>query len=153
MCRNPVREIEKLHVDEFSLADRILSPGENPLEGIAGDLFDIRIEIELAEASEFGLRIHEARVRYYVSDHTITCLGATAPLNPVSGRIKLKILVDRTSIEIFGNDGRVSMSSCFLPEEDPETDIGLYAAGGEARIVSLKVYKLRSAWLPRGAQP
>ena len=29
--------------------------------------------------------------------------------------MKLRVLVDRPSIEVFGTDGRISMSSCFLP--------------------------------------
>jgi hypothetical protein len=44
-----------------------------------------------------------------------------------------------------GNDGRVSMTSCFLPKPE-EKSLEIYAAGGAARIVSLKVYELRSAW-------
>ena len=53
--------------------------------------------------------------------------------------------MDRTSLEVFASDGRVSMTSCFLPKAE-ERSLEVYAAGGAARIVSLKVYELRPAW-------
>ena len=37
------------------------------------------------------------------------------------------------------------MTSCFLPKAE-ERSLEVYAAGGAARIVSLKAYELRSAW-------
>jgi hypothetical protein len=37
------------------------------------------------------------------------------------------------------------MTSCFLPKPQ-ERSLEVYAAGGAARIISLKVYELRSAW-------
>lgn len=37
------------------------------------------------------------------------------------GRLKLRILVDRTSVEVFANDGEWVMPCCFVPKpEDPE---------------------------------
>lgn len=147
MCRNPVREIEQLRAEEFSLSNKALKPGANPLEGITGDLFDISVEIDLGKATEVGLRLHRNTITYYTNDHMITCLDAAAPLAPVNNTIKLRVLVDRTTIELFGNDGRVSLSTCFLPRRT-ETDLELYARGGSARIISLEVYKLRSAWFP-----
>ncbi|MDI5791089.1 GH32 C-terminal domain-containing protein [Bacillus licheniformis] len=29
-----------------------------------------------------------------------------APLEPVAGKVKMRIYVDRSSVEVFGNDGR-----------------------------------------------
>jgi len=55
------------------------------------------------------------------------------------------LLVDRTSIELFGNAGRIQMATCFLPDL-ANRRIGVFAEGGEARIVSLKMYELKSAW-------
>lgn len=72
-------------------------------------------------------------------------LDRTADLSPEKGRIKLHVLVDRTSVEVFGNDGRLSMSSCFLPPSSNKL-LGLFSSEGTARIVSLRVYRLKSAW-------
>ena len=40
---------------------------------------------------------------------TLHCLGRTAPLELADGRIKLHVLVDRTSIEVFANAGAATL--------------------------------------------
>jgi fructan beta-fructosidase len=143
--RRPVREIEILHEKEHSWTREPLKPGENLLSGIRGELFDVRAEIDLGTATEVGLDVRGHRVEYFAPNKTVTCLGRTMPLEPADGRIKLHVLVDRTSLEVFEGDGRASMSSCFLP--DPmNRSLGIYASGGEAQVISLQVFELRSSW-------
>ena len=146
MYRQPVKEIESLHRKEFSWNNQTLRPGENLLSGISGDLFDIRVEIELGNASEVGFIMRGEKIQYNVSEKQLSFLDRSAHLEPLQNMIQLQILVDRASIEAFGNEGRTSMSSCFLP--DPEnTGLSVYSLGGEAKIVSMNVYELCSAWL------
>jgi sucrose-6-phosphate hydrolase SacC (GH32 family) len=82
----------------------------------------------------------------------LRCMDRTAPVSLVEGRLKLRVLVDRTSVEVFANDGAASISTCYLPPEgDKEKEKlkpQLYAERGEARIVSLRVSKLHSVWQP-----
>ena len=84
-----------------------------------------------------------------VQSRTLTALGAKAPLEPVDNRIRLHILVDRTSLEVFGNDGKVSMTSCFLPD-DANRALEFYATDGNVKMVALTVYELKSAWPEAG---
>jgi len=145
MCRWPVHEIETLRKGESSWEERVLHPRENVLDGVSGDLFDINAEFELMDGDEFGFSIRGEAVSYSVKEHTISCLGKSAPLSPVQGRIRLRILVDRTSLEVFGNDGRVSMTSCFLPKLSDRT-LETLTKNGAVKIVTLRVYPSRSAW-------
>ncbi|MDB5171593.1 MAG: hypothetical protein JWN51_366, partial [Phycisphaerales bacterium] len=143
--RTPVKEIESLYAKEHKLADVAIKPGENPLAGIPGDLFDIEAEIELGDAQEVGISARGESIAYLVKEKKLGALGAAAELEPTHGRVKLRVLVDRTSIESFGNDGCVSLTSCFVPRAD-EKGMGVFAKGGNARIVSLTVHEMRSAW-------
>jgi sucrose-6-phosphate hydrolase SacC (GH32 family) len=145
MCRCPVKEIERLYGARHAWSNQPLLPGENLLSALKGDLFDISAEVELGSAAEVGFILRGETVRYTVSDRKLSCLGKSADLSPVSGRIKLRILLDRASIEIFGNDGRVPMSFCFLPEPEAPP-LALSASTGPARLISLTVHALRSAW-------
>jgi len=61
------------------------------------------------------------------------------------GRIKLRMLVDRTSIDIFGNDGALYMPMGMVVPENNHS-LSLTVAGGEARIHSMDVFELKSAW-------
>jgi len=54
------------------------------------------------------------------------------------------MLVDRTSIDIFGNDGSLYMPTfVFVPADNLSVEI--YSKGGSAKINSLEVYQLKSA--------
>ena len=145
----PIEAIRSLYSKSFSLENRVLEPGDNPLAHISGELFDIEMAIELGDATEFGLRLHETAVIY--SDNQISCLGAKANVSPIDGKVALRILVDRTSIETFVNDGRVALPCCFLPKK-LDTGLGLYAKGGDVMIRSLRVTRLESCLESKGAQ-
>ncbi|MCY3020721.1 MAG: glycoside hydrolase family 32 protein [Planctomycetota bacterium] len=145
ICRTPVKEIEALRAKEHKWNDATLKPGDNPLADISGDLFDVRAEFELGDATEFGFRARGQAVTYSVKDKKLSCLGRSAELAPIANRIKLQILLDRTTIEAFGNDGKVSMTSCFVPKVKDKS-MEAFAVGGSVKIVSLSVYELKSAW-------
>lgn len=141
----PACELEKLREKEHRFAALAVGPGANPLAGLSGELFDIQAEIALGEAEQVGFDIRGHKVEYSVADKRLTALGRPAPLEPIGGRIRLRILVDRTSVEVFANDGRVQMASCFLPEPNNKT-LGVFATGGAARIEALSVWELKSIW-------
>jgi sucrose-6-phosphate hydrolase SacC (GH32 family) len=144
LCRQPVREIESLRGQERRWENETLRPGGDLLVGVTGDLFDIAAEIEPGDASGFGFRIRGEPIECSLKEKKITCLGASADLEPAGGRIDLRILVDRASLEVFALGGRVSMTSCFLPRAGKKS-LEVYAEA-PVRVVSLKVYPLRSAW-------
>ncbi len=142
---NPVREIEQIRGQKQARSDVAVKPEDNPLAALEGDLWEIEATIEPGDAAEVGFLIRGEPLRYDVKAKQLNCLGRSAPLEPIDGQIKLHILVDRTSIEIFANDGRIAMCSCFLP--DPlNRSLGLYAKGGTAKVKSLNIWELRSTW-------
>ena len=82
---------------------------------------------------------------YDAAKQTLKCGDKSAPLAPESGKISLQILVDRGSIEVFGNNGRAAISHGVIPPEGNRT----YSAtltGQTARIRSLEVHELNSVW-------
>ena len=139
----PIEEIKRLYTGSFTLRDHIIKPGENPLSELSGDLFDIAMDVETGSATEFGLRLHETSVTY--AGGKVTSLGAAARVTAKEGRVRLRILIDRTSIETFVNDGEAALPCCFAPKNQ-DTGLELYAKGGDAIIRSLRVSKLRSIW-------
>ena len=67
------------------------------------------------------------------------------PLQPVEGKVRVQILVDRPSIEICGNGGRVYKTDSFR-SQGPIEAIEVFAEGGAVRVESVEVYELKSAW-------
>jgi len=145
LCRVPVREIEKLRYAHRSFKDAVIKVGENMLAGMSAELFEIQAEIEPGGASEVGFNLRGNEWVYNVHEKSLSCRGRDMKLEPIAGRIKVRILVDRTSMEVFGNDGRVSMFRCF-PLNTEDKTLGTFARGQQAKVKRLEIWKLRSTW-------
>jgi sucrose-6-phosphate hydrolase SacC (GH32 family) len=145
LFREPVQEIEKLHGTLHGWIDQAIEPEQNALAKFSGELFDIRAEIDPGKASEVVLTVRGTPIRYDAKEKTLTCMDKSAKLEPVAGKIRLQALVDRTSIEIFGNGGAITMAYCFLPDPADQS-LSLTATGGTAKATSLKVWEMKRAW-------
>jgi fructan beta-fructosidase len=141
----PVREIEALHARKHVWKDLALKEGENPLSGISGDLFDIRAEFKVGNAAQFGFYVRGIPVIYDAKSRQLNCPPCGAPLQPENGKIRLQLLVDRTSIESYGNNGRLYMPVGVIPSDQIKS-LDVFTRGGATRLTSLEVYELKSAW-------
>lgn len=65
------------------------------------------------------------------------------PTHEASGRIALRIFVDRSSMEVFGNGGEFVMTNLVFPRT-PYTALSVSAEGGNAKIENLRIYSLKS---------
>ena len=68
----------------------------------------------------------------------------SAGMAPVDGKIRLKIFVDRSSVEVFGNDGEVVLSDTIFPAERSQ-GLELFTQAGEISLNALDIYELRPA--------
>ncbi|HEX7362794.1 MAG TPA: glycoside hydrolase family 32 protein [Bryobacteraceae bacterium] len=68
----------------------------------------------------------------------------TAPLKIGNGRLRLHIFVDRSSIEVFAQGGRIAMTNLTFPTPS-STGLSLDSSD-EIGSIHLKISKLRSIW-------
>lgn len=142
---NPVQEITKIYGRKHQRTNLPLPTAQNPLTGIKGDCFDITAEFELQGATQLGLHVRGIPVVYSVADQRLNCLGCSAPLETPDGVLTLRLLVDRTSIEIFAQDGEVYMPVGIIPSDHLRT-LDVFARGGAALVRSLEVCEVKPAW-------
>jgi fructan beta-fructosidase len=69
--------------------------------------------------------------------------GSRLPAPPVDGKVKLRVLVDRGSIELFANDGATVATHFALP--DPRNRSISLSGKGNA-TVSMVINALKSSW-------
>lgn len=69
----------------------------------------------------------------------------SAPLALDNGHVTLHILVDASSVEVFGDDGRVVLTEQILPDAS-STGVSAFATGGAATVDSVQVWQLKSIW-------
>lgn len=178
MTQSPIKELESLRKPLYAASNKSVSPSSgNLLKGIISGAYEIEAEIEIPEAStvtEFGFNIREGAdqktvVGYKASDSRMfvdrTASGETdfsnlfskkqeAPTQMENNRIKMRILVDESSVEAFGNNGKVVFSDVIFPDPASRA-MSFYVKGGNVNVVSLKVHQLQSVWnenIPSKAQ-
>ncbi|ATB43539.1 glycosyl hydrolase family 32 [Cystobacter fuscus] len=154
LTRYPISEIESLRTSSASWTNRTITtdPATDPLAGTSADTYELLAEFDLtgATASRFGFKLH-ARAdgsadRVVLYDRVAQLLSGAA-MSPINGRVKMRLLVDRGQLEIFGNDGRVSLTDNVKFDSAPASQgIRLYAEGGSVKLVSLQLFRLGSAW-------
>ena len=142
---NPIRELEGLRKETHQWTDFNLSENDDLLRNIQANLLDLEIEFEPLKASTILFLIRGAQVSYDAQDQTLSACGVSAKLFPIEGLINLRILLDRTSIEIYGNDGRVYIPKVIFPEAK-DSAINLKSAEGEIKITYLRIHHLGSSW-------
>jgi fructan beta-fructosidase len=144
LCSQPIAEITNLCENEYSWTNLTLVAGANPLAGIRGTLFNVQAQF-IPGTQEIDFTVQGLTVAYNPATQQISCNGISNPLPPINGVVQLQFIVDRTSIEIFGNNGQLYMP---LPASYPVANslISLTCQGGSATFNSLTVDKLKSGW-------
>jgi fructan beta-fructosidase len=164
LAQTPIVELQCLRGQALHHVNRQIAP-DDPLRvaGI-GDAVEVRATFELETATECGLRIRTDPAQFtavaYDAGNALLLVDRTysgqtafspafsgrqrAPLAPVQGRVALHIFADRSSIEVFGNDGEVVVTSLIFPDSaGADLDLEVYATNGAARLVSLDVIALQ----------
>ena len=130
------------------------------------DTYEVVAEFDLDTAGEFGFRVRkgdeEETIVGYDSKNNLAFVdrqnsGDTgfheqfpgvyrAPLEPTEdGKVKLHLFVDRSSVELFANDGKRVMTNRIFPSEGSD-GFEIYAMNGKVTLDSLEVYELESSW-------
>lgn len=142
---NPVKEIETIHGEEFAWTDEQLQPGQNLLSNLKGGFYDIEAEFNVGDAATFGFVVRGVPVVYDASEGILSSDDLHAPLKPQDRKITLRLLIDRLSIEVFANDGRVYMPIRALNMKD-NRGIEVFTKGDSTIISALTVHELESIW-------
>lgn len=158
-------EIERLRYspvrrDAFNLApDATL-----PLDDIAGDSLELQVEMDSATASAYGVKV---RVAPDASEETSIYYDAAkkrlkvdtrragpndapgkleaAPFELASGeRLRLRVFVDRSVVEVFAND-RQAVARRIYPAHSDSVGVHVFAQGGGARVHGLSAWRIAPA--------
>ncbi|MEW1985159.1 glycoside hydrolase family 32 protein [Pseudarthrobacter oxydans] len=145
----------------FRLADTTIHDGAQLLAGAAGTIQRIDVTFTPGSAEEFGLILRgdglkgtrvgirpgqatllvDRRESGHTGFHESFPSIDTAPIQETHESYTLTIYLDRCSVEVFAQDGQVTMTELIFPAET-STDLAVYAVGGAATINSLQVTQL-----------
>ncbi|MCI6672587.1 MAG: GH32 C-terminal domain-containing protein [Prevotella sp.] len=100
---------------------------------------DIEREFDIHEHREVKDTFRKKNSINYKNDFA---LGTWAPLNLCEGKTyHLNVFVDKCSVEIFVDGGRISMTNLVFPTEAYK-DIDFYSNGGKTAFKNIKIHQL-----------
>lgn len=149
-------------------ANQTITPTTNLLSSKSGDVLELeaQFDVNTATASEFGFKVRTGSGGEYTTigynrstsklfiDRTNSGLKPTdnftgiheAPLAPDNnGKVKIRALVDRSSVEVFGNDGKVSLSDLIFPDRN-SVGLATYAVDGNVTLDTMNFYPMNKIW-------
>lgn len=165
LAQRPIVELQALRGERNHWQDGIINPEENLLAGIRGECLEILAEFELdGHATACGLRVRvgkeeQTTIGYAIRQQTLffdrTRSGKsdfyagfaarhTAQLAPHGKRVSLHIFVDRSSVEVFANDGLVTFCEIIFPSASSQ-GLELFVEGGSVKLGQLDIYHLKPA--------
>ncbi|MCE5198315.1 MAG: glycoside hydrolase family 32 protein [Armatimonadota bacterium] len=165
LVQEPVKETEALRGERKYWDNQTITPASNILDGMHGKTLELIAEFQPGSASEFGVKMRKGKdeetiVGYRVADKKLFLdrshsglktnpeifdKVSDAPMELIDGKVKMRIFLDWSSVEVIGNDGAKLITHRILPS-DASDGLEVYAKGGEAKLVSLNVYEMKSVW-------
>ncbi|MGG0025919.1 GH32 C-terminal domain-containing protein [Bacillus inaquosorum] len=169
VVQTPVKELQTIRGTSKKWKNQTISPAsQNVLAGLSGDAYELHAEFQVSPGSapEFGFKVRTGENQFtkvgydrkntklfvdrsesgnVTFNPTFNTGIQTAPLKPVNATIKMRIFVDRSSVEVFGNDGQQVITDIILPDRSSK-GLELYAVNGGVKLKSLTIYPLKKVW-------
>ena len=157
VTRTPIAAIKKLYTGSTVRITKQNLNHESILKEVRSKAFDMTVSFDLegATADEIVFEIASIKYRYNIADQKLMYQGVQKnkfgsknppALRPDSNKIlKIRMLVDWSSIEIFSEEGVFSLSHhvAFNPKDD---SLNLSAKGGSVKLLSLELNQINSIW-------
>jgi fructan beta-fructosidase len=168
LVQEPVAELRVLRQRHTKVQGRSFESANRLLQSkkVRGDALEIVAEIDQGNAAEFGFKVRKGgdeetaigvdtkhsklfvdrtRSSEYSFDERFHTRDA-GPIALAGGKsVRLHIFVDRSSIEVFGNEGATVLSETIFPKLDSD-GIELYSNEGQARILKMDIWNLKSVY-------
>jgi fructan beta-fructosidase len=165
LVQRPANELTGLRVGAATVElDDLPIAGRVNLGNVGGDAMEISLTFEPGATGEVAFLLRQSATQHtkigYDQSRQVLFVDRTlsgnpllrdtlpprheAPLQPdSSGAITMTIYLDRSSVEVFGNDGRAVLTDVILTSDDGQA-MQLAANGGIAHLRSLRMWSLRS---------
>lgn len=158
MFAKPLKALEKLRIEPVYYKNQKIS-GEKMFSQIFGSVYELDLQADLSQASKFAVKLrvsqNQETVISYDKETGVLKLNRDksseskyniggereVPLKLSNNLLNLQIYVDKSSVEVFVNDGRVVMSSRIYPNDDA-VDV-IFTSVGDVKLNYLNYYKIK----------
>ena len=145
MFNCPVKEVQMLQGKEYSLENADPEKGADLINQLKDSAaLRIKTTLKLSQATDAGIILNGQTIfRYDMNFNQINGLFYS-PEDMTSMEISADIIIDKTSVEVFIDNG--AFSYAIERKQDPQNNDGFKFFGNRIEVKSLKVYPMRSIW-------
>lgn len=137
--REPIKELKKLEGKAVRIPAQTLEAGKSLTVTTAGDLYRIRMEVDIPSGATLTLNLRGNEVK--LTRRTVE--NGHQP-SPVQDKVNhVDILLDRASIECYLNHGELSSTRTCFPRAE---GLSMSVEGGSVKVKSLVIIPLKSIW-------
>ncbi len=140
--QRPIEALSQLRVEEAEGKPQPLTESGVPLP-LRSELLEIDAQIQCGKARQIVLALPGTEVIFDPSSGRLAA-GRFGTYLGRSSNLRLRVFLDRRALEVFGNEGEAAIY-CWMPEARGEPAPRLLARGGEAKLLSLSVWRLKPA--------
>lgn len=160
LVAQPVSSIATLHSNPVVATQIPVRDGARSLP-ISGDQLDLNLTLRAGSATRFGVNVRTGGGQYTqigydtnnnqlyidrthsgdVSFSQAFAETQTAPLTLQDGTLRLRILIDSSSVEVYGDQGEVALTDLVFPDAS-SSGVSLFADGGTATLQHMVGYRL-----------
>lgn len=167
MLMNPVEEMKLLRQSEHVLYQKG-TIRESYFENVEADLLEVKVVFDLTKSTAdlVGLKLRgtgqeETVITYSIPDQKLklNCSksgkktdGVRQTAFKTEGQLTLQIYLDRSSIEIFANEGQATMTSRIYTSEKL-LGIEVITEGGDVYVNELTCWELNDIWQQEKSAP
>ncbi|QDV24371.1 glycoside hydrolase family 32 protein [Aureliella helgolandensis] len=171
LVQRPVRELEALRQGGEQIDTSAIGwpPQSVTTQGQIAELsFDLEMTLEPGESRSCGVRIRTGEGEFievgYDREPGVVYVDRThsgnvdfhpgfagrhaAPTRLQDGTVTLRVVVDRSTIEVFINDGEAVISDRVFPTSQ-QAVLEVFGGGPTAKISKMQLWPLKSIWMDR----
>jgi beta-fructofuranosidase len=132
-----------------------------PIDGIGGNSLELLIDMESAEASAYGVKVcvspdgQEQTLIFYDAEEKMLKVDTrksgpgdtpkaveAAPFELKDGeRLKLRVFVDKSVVEVFANSRQAVMRRIY-PSRADSLGVSLFSTGGKTKVHALEAWNI-----------
>ena len=145
LFNEPIREISKLHKKSYRWEHLDREKANEKLKDVSGDLFHLKMKVKIVDGTQFQFHYNGHSIAKYDMNFNLLNGAFYQSQHAEIGAIELEMLIDRTSVEIFADQGAFTVIES-LPIA--KNNRGLEFGPGRAliEIPYFEVHELKSIW-------
>ena len=144
---NPVGEIEGIYKGTLKYNDFTVSPEKEFVKNLEFAPHLIKFKGDISSSNLVSVRIFGRELKLYPKNNKMWLSNDSAPIWIKNGIADITILIDRCSIEIFSDGGKVCVSSLSnRTVSDPNLPYISITSDADIKVDDLEINSLNSIW-------